>query len=395
MSAIILVPGWSATQLYSDKSLTRLVWPDWSAVIRGELAAMELAHDGVSPLPPLGRVLYPGDPIPAYWDVVRDTLRADPRFAGWDVSYHGYDWRMDSVHNAPALVNAILGAESGPGTVSIVAHSYGGLLARRAWSMLLEQGKDDVVRRIVTLGTPHWGTYLPVVIFSLVSEWGQQLGYAISVVGGNALLTLATGRIGPRDPRALAQLAASWPSVYELGPSLLAPDADIDPHRAEIYRLRVWTSGVNPSRHWMDVAVREYQPFFAGSSSVPPSWVLTTVGAQGYLTADLIVRPEALGSVEALAETDLADSVVTISSALISDSARVLMACAHSDMPATCATTGMLADLIADPRAAPAPPPPGRTDPGYHPHALYGPPWPMIAGSAGPGGHCAGSWCRC
>ena len=50
---------------------------------------------------------------------------------------------------------------------SIVAHSAGGLVARAAWLALGQAGATNLVRRIVTYGTPHQGSYGAVRLWSL------------------------------------------------------------------------------------------------------------------------------------------------------------------------------------------------------------------------------------
>lgn len=115
-----------------------------------------------------------------------------------------YDWRLSIEFNAQHLVGACEAHLHGWREVArvrgdvdpkrvrvvIVAHSMGGLIARYASEVL---GLSAVLRRIVSLGTPYYGS--------------------VKTVG---LLTMGAGAPVPR--RAARRLARSCPGVYDLLP---------------------------------------------------------------------------------------------------------------------------------------------------------------------------------
>ena len=91
---------------------------------------------------------------------------ADPRA----VSEFAYDWRLPVEHNASLLADHCieqleawrgivrpLGLPTDPAEVrvQVVAHSMGGLLATAA---VTGHGMSEVVRRVITLGTPYFGS---------------------------------------------------------------------------------------------------------------------------------------------------------------------------------------------------------------------------------------------
>ncbi|MFD0428870.1 esterase/lipase family protein [Streptomyces zhihengii] len=119
-----------------------------------------------------------------------------------------YDWRLSCRFNA-ARLGAVVDEELGRWRASaparrdaravLLCHSMGGLVARY-WAECL--GGHEVVRRIVTLGTPHRGSL-------------------------DALETLVNGHgVGPRPVRAaITRLARSLPSVHQLTPDYACLDS--------------------------------------------------------------------------------------------------------------------------------------------------------------------------
>ncbi|MFI7545691.1 hypothetical protein [Actinoplanes sp. NPDC049599] len=131
-----------------------------------------------------------------------------------------YDWRLSIEHSARHLVLSCetrlaawrtLVAENrwtdrAEVQVSIVAHSMGGLVARYATEVL---GLSAVVRQIITLGTPYYGSVKTVRM-------------------------MATGEGAPLPRRAVQALARTCPGVYDLlpryrcvGPDRLLTSSDV------------------------------------------------------------------------------------------------------------------------------------------------------------------------
>jgi len=88
------------------------------------------------------------------------ALKFSLQTAGFTVRYFDYDWRRDVQELGALLAKRIAGQfETNPDTViSIVGHSMGGLVGRAA--LLTEAGSR--AHRLITLGTPHDGSFAPV-----------------------------------------------------------------------------------------------------------------------------------------------------------------------------------------------------------------------------------------
>src|SRR4051812_9246744 len=117
---VYLLPGIMGTQLGSERTAPApadLLWLDPQDVIGGGLERMRLPQP--AGLRTLGALSY------SYL-----ALQLRLRAAGYEVIVHDYDWRQDLRELASALAARW---RAGPGTsVSIVAHSMGGLIARAA-----------------------------------------------------------------------------------------------------------------------------------------------------------------------------------------------------------------------------------------------------------------------
>ncbi len=142
---VYYVPGLMGSQLSLPRARPlpdNLLWLDPGDIQRGQLSM--LAVPGETLLVP-GPVLYGYLPL-------KFALQA----AGYTVRCFAYDWRLGIVEAGAALA-ARLGSEAAR-EVNLVAHSMGGLLARSA--LRSESGRR--VRRLITLGTPHGGSFAPV-----------------------------------------------------------------------------------------------------------------------------------------------------------------------------------------------------------------------------------------
>ena len=147
-ATVYILPGIMGTQLGTPRTAVEqtaplpadLLWLDPQDIIGGALARLRLPD--AAGLITLGA-------IPYSYLALQLRLRA----AGFAVVVHDYDWRSDLRVTGRALAERMR-ADSTP-EIFIVAHSMGGLLARSA---LGEPGLERV-RRLITLGAPHGGSY--------------------------------------------------------------------------------------------------------------------------------------------------------------------------------------------------------------------------------------------
>jgi hypothetical protein len=176
-----------------------LLWVDPIDIIGGRLAELEL--DGGEPLEALSVL------PPTY-----APLQLELRAAGFDVVMYAYDWRRSILATGRELA-ACLAADPAP-EIHLLAHSMGGLLARVA----LRCAPNARVARLVTVGTPHAGSFAPL----------QALRGTYPVVRRLAALDRS------HDAETLASTVfSSFPSLYEMLPTAAAGcDMDVfDPLR--------------------------------------------------------------------------------------------------------------------------------------------------------------------
>ena len=142
---VYYVPGLMGSQLgiARERPLPdNLLWLDPNDIQLGRLSM--LAVPGESLMVP-GPVTYGYLPL-------KFALQA----AGYTVRCFAYDWRLNIADMGAALAARLVAEKARE--ISLVAHSMGGLLARVA----LRSESCRGVRRLITLGTPHEGSFAPV-----------------------------------------------------------------------------------------------------------------------------------------------------------------------------------------------------------------------------------------
>jgi len=142
---VYYVPGLMGSQLSLPRARPlpdNLLWLDPGDVQQGNLSLLAVP----------GAKLAVAGPVTYGYLPLKFALQS----AGYTVRCFAYDWRLGLAESGVALA-AQLGAEAA-GEIHIVAHSMGGLVARSA--LRSEAGRR--VRRLVTLGTPHGGSFAPV-----------------------------------------------------------------------------------------------------------------------------------------------------------------------------------------------------------------------------------------
>jgi len=189
---VYYVPGLMGSQL----SLARprplpdnLLWLDPGDVQQGNLSLLAVP----------GQALAVAGPITYGYLPLKFALQA----AGYTVRCFAYDWRLGIGEMGAALAAKLTGEPARE--VSIVAHSMGGLVARVA--LRSESGRR--VRHLVTLGTPHGGSFAPV-----------------QAVRGTYPLLRRLAQIDPgHDAEMLArEVFSSFHSLYQMLPRDHVPD---------------------------------------------------------------------------------------------------------------------------------------------------------------------------
>jgi pimeloyl-ACP methyl ester carboxylesterase len=378
VQTVYVIPGFAGSEMFLDAGLTQKLWVSYGQIALGSVGGLRLASDGISPGPPDGVPCYPGGPLPDYYGAAIGNLQNSMFRYNYAVVGHGYDWRMTSVKTGQLLADRIRSEVDPALPCTLVAHSFGGIVARMAWSNLQGSGQQALVRRIITIGTPHYGSYGIVRLWSEDAESSRQIA-TLSLVAAAFYGPLAAVELGKIwTSQRVAALSATWPSCYEILPSLLAPDAANDPLRPALF-MGDWPVDLEVSRKFLDNAVNVIQPLLAGSAALPPLAVLTTVAGTGYSTVDTLVQSQPLGSSGIYAAHDSGDGQVAEASALLPLSVQYSLQGAHGDLPVITAGLSQAVAAILDERTSTPPAPPLVGVAGFTSFMLHGPPFTELS----------------
>jgi pimeloyl-ACP methyl ester carboxylesterase len=125
--------------------LNDVIWIDPLGITLGDLRKLALGRVP-SPLVALGVL-----------NLVYLKLKLTLRICGFDADFFPFDWRYGLRELGERLAKHVEGEE---GPVHLVAHSMGGLVVRAAIKSSSATMKK--VRRLVMLGTPNHGSFMPV-----------------------------------------------------------------------------------------------------------------------------------------------------------------------------------------------------------------------------------------
>jgi Lecithin:cholesterol acyltransferase len=381
MAICYYLPGLGGSALVGQQSGIQ-VWGSVLAATLFPLSTLGLAGDGVSPAVPCGVALQPSGLYADYYGAALVALTSSLQASGTDIVPYSWDWRHALSEIGASLASTIQSQVSPAAPCSIVAHSAGGLIARYAWLVLGQAGAQDLVRRIVTYGTPHQGSYGAVQLWSLDSSSLTQVQYL-------ALARAALDPLGPVNPceyllqSSLAGVTTTWPALYDTLPLIGGTEDAADPNRVVLFNAGNWQGPVTPSQAWLTQARLVTQPWLLSPASMPPSWVLTTIAGIGAPTVSTLLNPGSLGAKYAYAALADGDGTVTSGSALVPLSAQYTVTGMHNDLPLLLADTGLLAEAVLAVRTPPAPPPPAELLPGALIPLLGGPPIPSLGYPAG------------
>lgn len=236
LGKVIVLHGLAGAQLDSvdARGDPDRVWLDFFRLAAGRLADLELRPDG-KPASPDVREVRPAGLFPhGYLPIL---LRLDE--LGWDVRPFAYDWRLDISHSALGLARVVKSFGGGE-PVHLVAHSMGGLVARRfiqlqrdLWTRMDDANGRRRGGRLVMLGTPNRGSFaIPLLL------------------AGRELLVKALDLVDrPLHGRSAVKVTNTFPASYQLLPSphvQVLVDGAPDDH-VRLFRADVWSAGLDVS----------------------------------------------------------------------------------------------------------------------------------------------------
>jgi len=350
---VFIFPGYLASDL-GTIATGQVIWWDPSVAMLLSLGKLRLAANGIDPGPPDGVPIATSTTLQDPWPAVVNLLvqQLDPNT--WNpIACTGYDWRLDYATQAKSLSDSLATHVDPKFPATLVAHSMGGLILVMAWANLLAVGKQHLIRRIITLGTPFQGSYLPVLFINGTLGSAQQL-QAI----GQIAVTLPLANPVVWTATFINNVALSFPSLYQALPSLVGSEAANDPNRSALYKASNWNPALQVSQAWLDYAANTTQPLLAGPTTFPPSDVMTCVYGTGCPTPYALQSPNAPLNLLGLSFDNNGDGVVHQGSAIRTNALVVQVTSSHSSIPLGTAQTGDLASWITDPRSAPLPVPP-------------------------------------
>lgn len=216
--AVILLPGLMGSLLTSIRGVTSLLWLNPVLIMEGNSRYLDLNHDGTSDGSPLVHAVPLSLEKLTYLKLAVRLRRESLLFE------FPYDWRLRIEKNADYLAAAIETWADGDDAMqfTLVGHSMGGLVARA----LVNGDRDRArkrIKRVITLGTPHFGA----------------AGAVSDIMLGNRLMAIASALNDNNDMR---RMLSTFPSVFQLlpAPPDLFPHDRHYPVNFDVYNAPAW-----------------------------------------------------------------------------------------------------------------------------------------------------------
>ena len=219
---VILIPGIMGSEIFKNYDDNSEIWPNANKLILSITDSfmddlvlnVDGTEDSTKPMK-LGDIIR-GTTVDILgfkyvshsFDGLIDELKANGYEENEDLFVFPYDWRKSNIENALLLKNKIdeILTETGDTKVDIIAHSMGGLLAKR----YIYDNSADKVDKLIFIGTPHLGA--PKAFKALM--YGDDMGiqkFSLSIL----------------NPKEVKKISQNMPSVFELLPSKKYVDGEV------------------------------------------------------------------------------------------------------------------------------------------------------------------------
>ena len=216
--AVILLPGLMGSLLTSIRGVTSLLWLNPLLILEGNSRYLDLNQDGTSDGSPMVHAVPLSLEKLTYLKMAVKLRRESLLFE------FPYDWRLRIEKNAEYLAAAIETWADGDKAMqfTLVGHSMGGLVARA----LVNGDRDRArkrIKRVITLGTPHFGA----------------AGAVSDIMLGNRMMAIASALNDNNDMR---RMLSTFPSVFQLlpAPPDLFPHDRHYPVNFDVYSEQAW-----------------------------------------------------------------------------------------------------------------------------------------------------------
>ncbi len=240
---IILIPGIMGTELnknYGDfgniwTNIAQLLIPGQDSFLNDLSLNVDGTEDSNFPIS-LGDIIrhvLVGPVDNHVFDLLISKLQNDGYVEGTNLFVFPYDWRKDNSESAILLKNKIdaVLAQTGKTKVDVIAHSMGGLVAKK---YIADNGGGNI-DQLIFIGTPHLGA--PKAFKALM--YGDDMGFNVF-----------SHKIHILNPNRIKVISQNMPSAYELLPSRKYVDTNSNKYVTDL--VTQYLSGVGNNNYLLN-----------------------------------------------------------------------------------------------------------------------------------------------
>lgn len=346
VAPVVIVPGILGSVLgYVQKNgRFKRVWYDQLYILSHGPGDMQLAPNGSDP-GPLNSVgpLSASHEVPDWgpYRVLVQSLQAQ----GFDPDFWGYDWRLSIRTNAIRFADYLVSTYAGQ-DFRVIAHSMGGLVSRMAFPLVHAAGIGGRWKRTVYVGTPQYGSHQAAQYLAKPDQTLPMYGKLMVYLAGPVFIFVVNKTVEWYNDQA-RQTVVSWPSLYELLPSISGIWQGVLPNDVKLYDKATYADqNVNVSQTWLDWS--KGTRTLIDATLTQPRTVEVSVIADKTDTPDGLKRPNKVGDADAYTYGSGDGAVVDERAVLQGATTGLLMSVApHADQLADNRFLGMLSVLLS------------------------------------------------
>lgn len=243
--AVVLLPGIMGSLLFSIRGVTTLLWINPLLFLNGQGGYLAIDHpEDPRSKPEIDCAAFSLEKM----TYLKMALELRKNFTVYEFPY---DWRLPIETNGDLLAQSIerwSAGESGK-QFTLVAHSMGGLVSR-AYLCRHQAAAEKRVKRLITLGTPHYGATSAID----------------NLFTGNQMMAVVDKL---NDKNGMRDVVLSMPSIYQLLPaprSVLPAEIEY-PSDWDLYDATAWNvQGVR--QEYLDRGRKFHETLAAGDPQV-------------------------------------------------------------------------------------------------------------------------------